>query len=295
MFGIQKTLRILTSCTLSVKDVLRSILIVKSEIDGLGRSKNSELIVIGNGPSLSANLLNDKKFFNGKDAICCNEFAQSDHYEIIKPKFYLFYDPAYWRKTEVQKVNDDIGYTFKSLKEKTTWPIILLINISGREWNHFMELERLNENIKIIYFYNNNVAVNTKLKYYLYKKNKAMPFLYNVLGISIFFGLNLGYKKIYLLGADHSWHKDLIIKNDNKLYWKIDHFYDQEEANLTPIYVDSYCNRTFKMHEILASLSNTFKGYFELEDYSHYLNSKIYNATKGSCIDAFERFNIDEK
>jgi len=79
------------------------------------------------------------------------------------------------------------------------------------------------------------------------------------------------------------------------LYWKISHFYDHEEAKITPIYVDSYCNRTFRIHEILASLSNTFKGYFELLNYSHYLGAKIFNATEGSYIDAFERISINEE
>jgi hypothetical protein len=294
MFGIQKSLTKILYFTGSVKDTLRCYLKVKPTILVLKNQENKKLIVLGNGPSLKDVITNNINIFIDKDSICCNEFAQSDYYEIIKPKYYVFTDPAYWRISDIQKVKDDLHHTFNSIKEKTNWPIILLINIAGSKWNHFMELEKVNSNIKIIYFYNNNVEASKKIRYSLYKKNRAMPLLYNVLGVSVYLGLTLGYRKIFLLGADHSWLKDLIVKDDNILYMRNRHFYDKEEAPANPMYVDSHCQRTFRMHEILTALSCTFKGYLELEDYSKFLNSKILNATKGSFIDAFERISPDK-
>ena len=50
----------------------------------------------------------------------------------------------------------------------------------------------------------------------------------------------------------------------------------------------------FKMHEFLDALSITFRGYFILKDYADYLGAKIYNCSKKSYIDAFERCNLDK-
>jgi hypothetical protein len=116
-----------------------------------------------------------------------------------------------------------------------------------------------------------------------------MPFLYNVLGVCIFLGINMGYKDINLLGADHSWHKDLIIKSDNILYLKDSHFFDKVDVGEKPFYVNSYKKETFKMHEILLSLSLTFKGYHSLKAYSDHMKTNIFNLTMDSSIDAFER------
>ena len=292
-FGIRITLQHTLNFIGSVKDVIRCILFVKPGIKELCGIKNKDLIVLGNGPSLAAELRKDLVFFKENDTMCCNEFVHSDYYEVIKPKYYVFLDPAYFRKTDVKTVNEEMAQTFKHLNEKTTWPLIIIMKVVGKDWNFFMDLPKLNKNINIVYFYNNSIVSPEKIKYYFYKKNRAMPMLYNVLGVSIFFGLNMGYKKIFLAGADHSWHNDLVVKNNNKLYWKNSHFWDQEEADLTPIWVDSYQKKTFKTYEILTSLSYTFSGYFELEKYSKYLNSKIYNITKGSAIDAFEKPNND--
>ena len=288
-FGIQIMLQNILNFIGSVKDVLRCILFIKPGIKELCGIKNQDLIVLGNGPSLAAELTKDLVFFKEKDTMCCNEFVHSDYYELIQPKYYVFLDPAYWRKTDVKTVNDEMAKTFKNLNEKTTWPLTIIMRVAGENWNFFIDLPKINTNINIVYFYNNGIVAPLKIKYYFYKKNRAMPLLYNVLGVSTFFALNMGYKKIFIAGADHSWHKDLVVKNNNNLYWKNSHFWDQEEADLTPIWVDSYQKETFKMHLILTSLSYTFSGYFELEKYSKYLNSKIYNITKGSAIDAFEK------
>jgi hypothetical protein len=48
----------------------------------------------------------------------------------------------------------------------------------------------------------------------------------------------------------------------------------------------------FKMHEFLQALAITFEGYFFLEDYARFMRSKIYNASKKSYIDAFERLKV---
>ena len=51
-----------------------------------------------------------------------------------------------------------------------------------------------------------------------------MPFSQNVLVAAIYISLNLGYKNIYLLGADHSWAHDVSVNDDNQLCLNDRHF-----------------------------------------------------------------------
>ena len=43
------------------------------------------------------------------------------------------------------------------------------------------------------------------------------------------------------------------------------------------------------LHDILLSFHIAFRAYFDVEDYARHRGIKIYNATPGSFIDAFER------
>ncbi|MDA9107630.1 YbaN family protein, partial [Flavobacteriaceae bacterium] len=157
-FGIQITLQHILNFIGSVKDFLRCILFIKPGIKELCGIKNKDLIVLGNGPSLTAELTKDLVFFKEKDTMCCNEFVNSDYYVVIQPKYYVFLDPAYWRKTDVKKVNEEMAQTLKNLNEKTTWPLTIIMRVAGKDWNFFMDLPKLNKNINIVYFYNNGIV-----------------------------------------------------------------------------------------------------------------------------------------
>jgi hypothetical protein len=275
----------------SIRDILIAIIYVKIRynFNKYHNSLNYELIVLGNGPSLKPFLNNNLHQILNQDIICCNEFAQSEYFEILKPKYYVFIDPSYWNDITDNDLKESIEYTFNSLKDKTNWPMIIFMKSAARKKNHFEDLPNLNSNIKIEYIYTNTVDANVSLQHFLYKKNVAMPLLYNVLGVSIFLGINMGYKSIKILGADHSWHKDLLVKSNNILYLKNPHFYDQKEVDDKPFYVDSYMDKTFKMHEIFWTLSITFQGYHTIKAYAEYMKTNIYNLTIDSSIDAFEK------
>lgn len=264
----------------------------KSAIGKLRYHGNKDLIVVGTGPSLKQTLAENLAFFEGKKLVCVNEFSHSDYFVKFKPDYYVLTDPAYWRKGQDRKTEEMIAKSVGIMKNATTWKMTLLMNSKAKHWNHFMELPKQNKNINIVYFHSNLVSCFNSFKLYLYKTNRAMPLLYNTLGVSLFLGLNMGFDTIYLVGADHSWHEDIYIDKDNILYWSDPHFSDETEQERRPMYVDGYKKETFKMHQILYSLSLSFQGYVELEEYARYLKSKIFNASSKSFIDAFERYTI---
>jgi hypothetical protein len=104
--------------------------------------------------------------------------------------------------------------------------------------------------------------------------------------------LNLKYKKIYLLGADHSWHESIYVGDDNILYLKNKRFNDDGAKKLSPFYGDIKETKPYKMGNLLRDLSRMFSAYMELEEYAKSLKAKIYNASAKTYIDAFERYKI---
>lgn len=254
-----------------------------------------DLIIVGTGPSLRRTLTENLQFFDGKRTLCVNEFAHSEYFEKLRPDYYVLTDPAYWRKAQDVTIEKMIKKSVGIMKDGTAWKMTLLMNSSAREWNYFMDLPEQNRNIDIVYFDNNTVSCFRSLKLFFYKTNRAMPLLYNTLGVGIFLGLNMGFRTIYVVGADHNWHEEIHVDKENILYWRNPHFSDEGELEYHPMYVDGYKNTTFKMHQILHSLSLSFQGYVELEEYSRFLGAKIYNASARTFIDAFERYAIASK
>jgi hypothetical protein len=125
----------------------------------------------------------------------------------------------------------------------------------------------------------------------LYKYQIGIPHAQNVLVAAIYLGIEIGFKKIYLMGADHSWHEELIVSKDNIVCFKPKRFSDKEEASLVPFLMHDKSTRAAKMHEIFDAFTKVFVGYHNLEEYSQYRDVKILNASKKTYIDAFERYS----
>ncbi|MNT50910.1 hypothetical protein D3C72_1878480 [compost metagenome] len=111
------------------------------------------------------------------------------------------------------------------------------------------------------------------------------------MAVVIFLCLNRGFKEIFVFGADHSWHEQFAIDENNHLLRRDIHFYDEKEVKHTTI-IDVVHNQTSSMSQQFASLSKAFYSYEVLQEYSQYLNTKIYNASAKSYIDAFERIRL---
>jgi hypothetical protein len=119
----------------------------------------------------------------------------------------------------------------------------------------------------------------------------AMPFCQNVLVAALYMTLRLNYKKIIIVGADHSWHQSLLLDDNNLVCMNNRHFYDQE-TSLSPWSKDGTVDNIWSMGELFHALAKMFEGYEEIEKYSLYRNAKIYNASSMTFIDAFQRRNI---
>ena len=253
-----------------------------------------ESVIIGNGPSLMHTLTNHLSFFNNKTIFCVNNFVASEYLEIIKPTFYVLADPAYWCKNCSPALLEHINNTYEQLKIKVKWQMFLLLPAAARGCNYFINLPIENENIILAYYNSNGSEESLEKAHVLYKNNKAMPPPQTVLISAIFLSLNLGFKTNYLVGADLSLHENIFVNKSNVVCFYDRHFYDNVEQIAVPFWKNDDIGDPFKMDETFLAFSRMFKGFWELEEYSKYLNAKIYNASHISYIDAFERYDLEK-
>ncbi|MGZ4035630.1 MAG: hypothetical protein ACXVDT_14145 [Bacteroidia bacterium] len=245
-------------------------------------------IVLGNGPSLKTSLTKHADLFKQQALFCVNSFSLSDEYTLLQPKYYVILDYSFWMSDG--KVILD---TVEAMKTKTNWKIKLFIPKMASKSKRFKELCEANKNIELIYFNYTVFKGFPSAAHWFYNKNLAMPQSQNVLVAAIFLAINSNFKRIIVVGADHTWHENMHLDEKNVLNLKHIHFYDNEQKTThIPFKKGEHLEETFKVHEIFATWAKTFYGYIALENYSKYKNCKILNASEVTFIDAFERIKL---
>jgi hypothetical protein len=282
-----------------IKRLRRKNLFEKEDISALclnfKETDKDESIIIGNGPSLKLTFEKNLDFFKNKTVFCVNNFIASDYFIEIKPKFYVFADPVYWDKKCSERLNKYRETIYRLILEKVNWELHILFPIEAKKWNFLINIPKINNKISIKYY--NSTITDTILinKFYLYKKNKALPQSQTVLVAAIFLSLNIGFKRNFIVGADMSLHEGVFVNNNNVVLFQDDHFYDDKKVTAQPFWKNEFENSIFTMAELFQAFSKMFSGFQELEDYSKYLGSKIYNASHKSYIDAFERYDLEKR
>lgn len=257
----------------------------------LKSNENKQIIVLGNGPSASP-FLEKLSTVTNVEVFALNDFSISPYFTKIKPKYYLFLDPGYWLSPEKTNIGD------VQMREKVMNAIC-----QGVNWEMTVFIPRKVDKGKIIpqLYQNNNLKIapfddfyislrDNSFLYYCLKKNLATPFN-NVLAAAIYFSINMGFKKIGVMGADHSWTKDLRVNDNNEVCTIKRHFFDDGD-NLVPWLTST--GVPYKMSKILEDLRKTFLSYELLSKYANSFNVRIINYSKGSFIDSFERRNFNE-
>lgn len=268
---------------------LLKIIILSSFFDRLKKSKvkNEECVILGNGPSLNNDLEASGNFIYARKKIAVNLFAFSHQFSIVKPDYYVLAAPEFFLKNTTKAHKEARNKLANELITHTNWPMVLITPVSSRNSDLIKKLV-VNKNINIIHFNTTPVEGFKFITNLLYKMNLGIPRPHNVLIPSVYIALNLGFKKIFLFGADHSWHEDIRIGSDNRATINHEHFYDTQKVWLPMLKLDG---QEYYIHDIFRKLHFAFKGYFVLRDYSKFLKAKILNASSKSYIDAFERID----
>jgi hypothetical protein len=256
---------------------------LKSEI-----KVNERCYIIGNGPSLQHDITGKELYLSQNVLFVVNHFSQSDLFEVLKPEFYVFADKAFWKyELCVESTNTKVEATLMSILKKTKWKMSLLIpNESFKFFNLYF---RENSNIRIIAYNKTAVDGFKFFKFWAYRKNLSMPPAQTVLNAAIFIGINLGFKEINLLGADHTWHRNLVLRQDNVLCFIDDHFYDETKPELKGIPVNFLNEKTPLVHDELYAAAKALESHHKINEYAKSRNVTIYNLSSTTFVDAYER------
>lgn len=115
-----------------------------------------------------------------------------------------------------------------------------------------------------------------------YKNNVLSPVFQTVVIAAIYGAVQNNYKEIYLHGNDFSFLSDVSVNINNHLISASSHFYSSETYDYTE---GMGWNLTDWLEKVLLML----KGYQQVKDYAEDMGAKIYNLSKNSMLDIFEK------
>ena len=241
--------------------------------------------VLGTGPSLSQSIEKLLKEDDSK-AIAVNDFASSDLFFSIKPSYYILVDNAYWQPEEMCTPKDVElrNKTFNSFK-LVNWQMTLIIpsEVFSRG---SVQLSLSNNNISYLPIVRTNIQYTGSNRFYEYLKKNYGGYFNNILACAIYSAINIGYKKIHIYGAEHSWTKDIRVDSNNRVCTIKRHFFEDDSELIPWLNSDG---TPFTMDVILYSLASTFKAYGLLRKYADWMGVEVINYTPDSFIDAFKR------
>lgn len=240
------------------------------------------LTVMGNGPSLRNVLDGDRKVLEGKELMSVNFAPNAPEFFELKPQYHILADPHFFR---LPSKDANVERLWENLA-RADWPLTLLVPTGNRKFPEKIE-KRINEGGITVKRFNMTPGEGYgKLVRPLFRAGLAMPRPRNVMIPAIMCGLREGYRRIELVGADHTWTQSLWVDDRNRVVSVQPHFYKDNEKELDRV-AKEY--EGYHLHDILNSLTIAFRSYFAVREYAETLGARIINRTPGSFIDAFER------
>lgn len=264
----------------SLASLLKVALLSKGASPASDEGKGKELIILGNGPSLKQTLEKDADWLLAHPLMCVNFAALSTEFLRLRPRYYVLADGHFFNSftsdSNVRKLWEELG--------KVSWDMTLLI---PSKFKHLaLPLIMHLDNLKVRYFNLTPVEGFKFLTHTLYSLGLGMPRPRNVMIPAIMEGIRLGYSKIYLCGADHTWTKTLDVDNENFVVSIQPHFYQDNEEEHKRV---RQTYKGLKLHDVLGSMTIAFRSYWDVAAYAGKKKVEIINATPGSMIDAFPR------
>ncbi|MFW0886804.1 UNVERIFIED_CONTAM: hypothetical protein MKS84_08870 [Pseudomonas sp. JL1] len=250
-----------------------------------------KIIILGNGPSLRNDLDAVVKRSGDKTTDICavNDFAFSDVFSDVRPSIYVLADPNYWMEGASAELNARRLLLLNIFSEKVTWPMDVMLPVEAKECPLFNGLA---SDFVTYSFYNRTpVSGFNWFRFRFFDYGLGMPPPFNVLIAAITLAIAKDYKKIFILGADHSWHEELTVANEKDVLVAQKHFYDNA-VDRKPVYKEG--SETFTVGELFIRWGKVFKIYEILALYASYKNAEVYNLSRKTYIDAFPRSNIEE-
>ncbi len=242
------------------------------------------LIILANGPSLRETLDTYAERLADFPTLAVNFAANTDDFRKIKPKYYVLADPHFFRAAN----DPNVARLLENLS-RIDWPMRLFV--VRRYLKQFRKAVTLPSCVSVEGYNAVGAEGFVSFERIAYRSGFAMPRPRNVLIPSIMIGIRLGYRSIYICGADHSWLGDLRVNDDNEVMMGMTHFYKESDKEIDRVRKEF---STVPLHEIIRSYAVAFESYHRLRHYADSAGVKIVNSTPGSYIDAFDRGSLTD-
>ena len=245
-----------------------------SKLKNQGRGKDA--YVLANGPALKSVMDKYLAKLKGNDCIVLNFFGNTDVFRLLKPKYYVLLDPAFFGGDSNERINESIKRLIDNF-QRVDWNMTLFVPASNGVINN-AEKRINNARIKVVPFNATRIVGFKGFRNWMYAHNMGLPSTKNVLFPAIMLMLNLGYEHVYLYGAEFSWVKTYNVDEENgKIYTDDVHFYGNDR-----IYLEKgrFCFDIGCFHDALLCT-------YMIQEYAEHVGRLVINRTPGSFIDAF--------
>ena len=250
--------------------------------------QNKKLLVLANGPSLkqSLSMIIEKKEYMDNDIITVNFMANDERFFIIKPRYYVISDYTLFHNSQGNE--DKVKDFFENVNSRVDWPLHIFITFglwNDKEWRSRFK----NNLLTLIPIHAVAAPENIKASYCLHKLGWLGANYGSVLHHAIYVGMLMGYERLDVYGADHTFFDGLCVDENNRVCRKITHFYDQS-SEIKPIY-HTYTGelKPYKMSYFVSEYEKVFLGHDILRFIADKEDIKIINKTPVSLIDSYER------
>lgn len=224
--------------------------------------------ILANGPSLNETI----SFIKENDDVYTVNYALNDEKirSLIPKQHFIICDNMGLDK-------EYLGLLKECIDEKTIETLVMSPSIYEYWKNLYSD-----DGVKVINDQRWNEPYNSKRDKDNYKNNILSPMFQTVVIAAIYGAVQNNYKEIYLHGNDFSFLSDVSVNMNNHLISASSHFYDSEAVD----YTDTMgWNLTDWLEKVLLML----KGYQQVKDYAEDMGAKIYNLSKKSMLDIFEK------
>lgn len=237
------------------------------------------LIILANGPSLNDTIRDDLKALQANDLMAVNFFAVSPVFTQLKPGMYILADPFFFKTGGGERLE-----SLHAALAAVDWPMALYVprTMACR----IPAAVRNNNNICVRTFNAVGVEGFAAFERLAYRSRRAMPRPRNVLIAALMVAVWSGYRRIYIVGADHSWMQSIYVDDSNHVVSVQPHFYKDDESERRRVYSE-YAG--YHLHDIVHSFYVAFRSYHRIAAFAASQGVTIVNSTPNSYIDAFPR------
>ena len=248
-------------------------------------------LVIANGPGLSKDVGKIEALIEREVSslrlYAVNNFPTSEYFLKWKPSNLILADHSFWAENstgDFAQARTDLLNALSSTARN--FPVRVFLPAQARN-SMFVRKSLMSIDNVSVCFFNTYTWPIRLLRNALYRYNLASPLPQNVVIAAMYIALLSGSRKLFLFGAEQSFHLGTRLREDNVLCFKYRRFYSSEKE--IPFYKDPQQTSVFNVKEFFEVMVVTFESFYQIRDFSISIGARIFNLSTDTFIDCFDR------